>query len=101
MARMSGNEKSPSRYFGDSLQSTNYILVSGATCHMMPQVSNFIPDSLEDTDKNIEVADGHHVVAKKKVQKQVCLNESGDRASQKESKNGDNDNNQKIYASAA
>ena len=34
--------------------------------HMTPEVSDFIPGSLEDTDKNIEVADRHHVTAKKK-----------------------------------
>ena len=32
---------------------------------MTPQVSDFIAGSLEDTDKYIEVADGHHVMAKK------------------------------------
>ena len=54
MACMSGNDKIPSRYFGESLQMTNYILYSGATFNMTPQVSYFIPCSLEDTDKNIE-----------------------------------------------
>ena len=32
---------------------------------MTPEVSNFIPGSLEDTDKFIEVAYGHHIMAKK------------------------------------
>ena len=68
MARMYDNDKSPSRDFGDSSQLTNWILDSGSTCHMKPQVQDFIPGSLEDTDKNIEVADGHHVTAKQKVQ---------------------------------
>ena len=54
--------------YGDSLQLTNWILDSGATCHMMSEVSDFIPGSLEDTDKYIEVADGHHVTAKQKGQ---------------------------------
>ena len=36
MARMSGNDKCPSGNFGDSLQLTNWILDSGATCHMTP-----------------------------------------------------------------
>ena len=53
--------------YGDSLQLTNWILDSGATCHMKPEVSDFIPRSLEDTDKYIEVTDRHHVTAKKKV----------------------------------
>ena len=32
---------------------------------MTPEVSDFIPVTLEDTDKYIEYADGHHVTAKK------------------------------------
>ena len=35
---------------------------------MTPEVTGFIPGSLEDTDKFIEVADGHHVTVKKRVQ---------------------------------
>ena len=35
-------------------------------CHMTPEVSDFIPGSLEDTDKYIGVADGHSVTAKQK-----------------------------------
>ena len=35
---------------------------------MMPQVSYFIPGALEDTDKHIEVVNGHHVTAKQKGQ---------------------------------
>ena len=65
---MSGNEESSIRYFSDSLQLTNWILDSGATCHMAPQVSDFIPGSSEDTNKYIEVADGNDVTAKKKGQ---------------------------------
>ena len=45
MAQMSGNDESPSRDFGDNSQFTNWILDSGATCHMTPQVSDFIPAS--------------------------------------------------------
>ena len=66
MARMSDNDKSSSRYLGDSLQFTNWILDSGAMCHMTPHILGFIPGSLEDTDKYIEVADGHHFMAKQK-----------------------------------
>ena len=51
MARMSGNDKCPSKSFGDSSQLTNWILDSVSTCHMTPEVSDFIPGSLEDTDK--------------------------------------------------
>ena len=42
MARMSGNDEYPSGNFGDSLKLTNWILDSGATCHMTPEVSDFI-----------------------------------------------------------
>ena len=66
MERMSGNDECSSCNFGDSLQLTNWFLDSGATCHMTPEVSDFIPSLLEDTYKTIEVIDGHHVTAKKK-----------------------------------
>ena len=75
---MSDNDESPSRDFGDSLQLTYLILDSGATCHMIPQVQDFIPGSLEDTDKHIEVTDGHHVTANQKVQVQIKMcNDNG------------------------
>ena len=73
MARMYSNDKCPSGNFGDSSQQTNWILDSGVTCHMTPEVSDFIPDSLEDTDKHIEVADGHHVTEKQKGQVQIKM----------------------------
>ena len=57
MARMSSNDKRSSDKYFDSLQLTNWILYSVETCHMTPEVSDFIPVSLEDTDKYIEVAD--------------------------------------------
>ena len=66
MARMSSNEKLSSKNYGDSSQLTNWILDLGATYLMTPKVLYFIPGSLEDTDKYIKVADGHHVKAKKK-----------------------------------
>ena len=66
MARMSNDDVSKNKNYGDSLQLTNWILESGATCHMTPEVTDCIPGSLEDTDKFIEVADGHHVAAKQK-----------------------------------
>ena len=40
---------------------------------MKPEVSDFIPGSLEDTNKLIEVAGGHHVNAKQKVQVQIKM----------------------------
>ena len=68
MARMFSNDKRNSEKYGDSSQLTNWILYLGATCHMTPKVSDFIPRSLEDTDKFIEVADEHCVTAKKRGQ---------------------------------
>ena len=67
MARMYNDDVSENKDYGDSSQLTNWILDSGATCHMTPEVTDFVPGSLEDTDKFIEVADGHHVTAKQKV----------------------------------
>ena len=40
---------------------------------MTPEVSDFIPGSLEDTDKHIEVLEGHHVTEKQKVQVQIKM----------------------------
>ena len=62
------DDKRENKDYGNSSQLTNWILDSGATCHMTPEVADFIPGSLEDTDKLIEVVDGHHVTTKKKVQ---------------------------------
>ena len=67
MARMFVNDECPNEKFGDSSQLTNWILDYGATCHMTPEVSDFITGSFEHTDKYIEVADGHHITGGKKV----------------------------------
>ena len=64
---MSSDDEIKSVKYGDSLQLTKWILYYVATCHMTPEVSYFIPGSLEDTDKYIEVADRHHLTAKQKV----------------------------------
>ena len=74
IAQMSSDDKRKSKDYGDISQLTNCILDSGATCHMTPEFTDFIPWSLEDTDKFIEVADGHHVTAKQKgsVRIQIC-----------------------------
>ena len=73
---MSNDDKRENKDYGDSSQLTNWILDSGATCHIMPEATDFIPRSLEDTDKFIKVADGHHVTAKQKgsVRIQMCDN---------------------------
>ena len=57
MARISNDDVPKNKYYGDSSQLTNWILDSRATCHITPEVTDFIPRSLEDTDKLIEVAD--------------------------------------------
>ena len=66
MARMSNSYKRENKDYGDSAQLTNWILDSGAMYHMTPEATDFIPGSLEDTDKFVEVADGHHITAKQK-----------------------------------
>ena len=65
MAGMSSNKEGSRRYFGNSSQLTNWILDSGTTFHMTPQISDLIPVSLVETDRYIEVADGHLITAKK------------------------------------
>ena len=55
------------------IQLTNWILDSGETCHITPEVSDIIPGSLEDMDKYIKVVDGHHVTAKQKYQVQIKM----------------------------
>ena len=66
MARMSDNDECPSRKFGESSQLTNWILYSGAMCHMTPEVTDFISGYLDNMDEHIEVADGYHVMEKQK-----------------------------------
>ena len=61
--------------YGDSSQLTNWVLDSGAMFHMTPEVTDFIPGSLEDTDKFIEVADGHHATAIKKGSVRIQMND--------------------------
>ena len=63
MVRMSDNDKFPRRNYCDSLQYTNCILDSRAMFHMTPEVSDFIPVLLDDTEKHIGVADRHHTMA--------------------------------------
>ena len=64
MAHISSNDECFSGDFGDSSQLTNWSLYYGSMCHMTPEVLDFIPGSLEETDKHIEAADGNHVTAK-------------------------------------
>ena len=41
MTRMSSDDKRENKYYGDSSQLTNWILDSGAMCHMTPEVTDF------------------------------------------------------------
>ena len=61
MVRMSGNDEFTGENVGHSSQLTNWILDSGATYHMTQEVSDVITGTLEEANKHIEVADGHHV----------------------------------------
>ena len=61
---MSSNEEIPRRDFGDSSQLINWILDSGETFHMTPDISDFIPGSLAETDKYIEFLDLRFITAK-------------------------------------
>ena len=56
VAPMSSNAERTRRYFGDSSQLTNWIVDSGETCHITPDISNNIPGSLVETDKYVEVS---------------------------------------------
>ena len=71
MALISDNDEYPGRNFGNNLKFTNWVLDSGATRHMTPEVSGFIPGLLNDMNKHIEVADVNHVMAKPKRQVQI------------------------------
>ena len=73
MARMSSNAESSGRDFGDCSQPNNWILGSGVTCHIKPEISDFIPGSLVDTDKYIKVADGKFVTAKQTGEVQIKM----------------------------
>ena len=64
MARINSNVESTGIYFGDSSQLTNWILDSGATFHMTPDILDFISGSLVETDKYIKFADGNLITEK-------------------------------------
>ena len=63
MAHMYTNEETPRKDYGERLQLTNYILDAGATCHMTPEISDFIPGLLVETDEYVEIS-GNLVTAK-------------------------------------
>ena len=43
ISQMTSDDKRKNKDYGNSLQLTNWILDSGATCHMTPEVTDFIP----------------------------------------------------------
>ena len=71
---MSGNDLIYSSDFCDSFQLTNWILDSRKMCYTEPQVSDFIPGSLEDMNKYIEVEDAHYFTVKQrgKIKIKLC-----------------------------
>ena len=71
MARMSANAENTRWDYGDSSQLTNCILDSGATCNMTPEISEFIPSSLLETDKYIDVVDSNFVKEKQTGEVQI------------------------------
>ena len=71
MVRMYPNAESTRICFGDSSQPNNWILDSGATCHMKPEISDFIPDLLVETEKYIEVEDGHLITGRQTGEVQI------------------------------
>ena len=59
------------KYFGSRSQLTNCILDSGETCHMTPDISDFILGSLVEIDKYIEVVFGHFFIPKQTGEYQI------------------------------
>ena len=76
MACMSSNEDSTRRYVVDSLQLTNWILDSGETCHMTPEISYFILVSLVKTDKCIELSYEPFFTAKQTGEVQIKIRDN-------------------------
>ena len=52
---MSSDDQRKSVKYGDILKLTNWVLDSGATCHMTSEVSDFILGTLEDTDNTLKL----------------------------------------------
>ena len=76
MSPVSSDAKIPRRYSGDSSQLTNWIFDSGATYHMTPEISDYKPGSLVETDKYIEVAYGHYVTSKQTGEVQIKMRDN-------------------------
>ena len=76
MEYMCYNAEIHRRNYGDISQLTNFILYSGATYHTTPEISDFIPGSLLETETYSKVSDGNFVAAKQtgQVQIEMCNN---------------------------
>ena len=55
------------------MQLTYWILDSGATCHMTPNIPDFIPGSLVETEIYIKVADIHYATSNQTGQGQISM----------------------------
>ena len=58
------------------MQLINCVFDSGETCQIIQLIQDFIPGSLVETDKYIEVEDGHFVAANQtgEVETKMCDN---------------------------
>ena len=73
MAQTYYNIESASKDFGDSLQQTTSILDSNETCHMTPDISDFVLGPLVKMDKYCEVSFEHYVTAEKTGKVQISI----------------------------
>ena len=66
MAQMYSNVENPRIKYGDRSQLSNWILDSCATCHMTPDILDFILGSLVETDKYTKFPDGNFFTSKQR-----------------------------------
>ena len=67
MARMSSNAEITRRDFGDRLQLTNWVLDSGATCHMTSEMSYFYRAHGWKRINRLKLHIGNFIIAKQTV----------------------------------
>ena len=79
MSCMSSNAEITRRDLGHGLQLTNCILEIGVTCHMKPEISDFISVSLVETDKYIEVVYGHFFISKQTREVQIKIRDNNNK----------------------
>ena len=75
MALIYSKKESLRRDFGDSSKMTDWVLDLGVTFHIKPEISDFVPGSLVEMDKYIEVADVHYVTEKNTGQVQISIHD--------------------------